>query len=255
MPRAPRPLVPPPPALPARYHAAWSAIVARLAADRRVLGATISGSVLRGEGGPTSDLDVYVLVRGRARWRVSGPLHGVYVEEFVNAPCWIERYLASGDAPGLHMLGHGTVVVDRSPVFRRLRRRARARFARGPDALSPEQRLWQRYLVWDAWLDAHDLLAAGGRTQLVCFLEQQIAALIVAHHALRRRWKPKAKRLLESVAAWDPTFARLLGAWYRADRRSPLALFRRYAALVRHVLAPQDPDIPMRWRTRPEALG
>lgn len=246
------PPTPPPASLAARYHAAWKHVVARLLADRRVLGATISGSVLRGEGGPTSDLDVYVLVRGRRRWRENGPLRGVYVERFFNAPCWIERYLETGDAPGLHMLGYGVVVVDRHAVFRRLRRRARARLARGPDALTREQRLWQRYLVWDAWLDAQDLRAEGARAPLLAFLEQQVAALVAVHHRLRRRWPPKAKRMLASVQAWDPAFARRLRAWLAADRRSTATLFRRYDALVRHVLAPQDPDRPMRWRSRPE---
>ena len=103
--------------------------MADLEADAEVLGATVSGSVLRGEGGPTSDLDVYVLIRGAERWRRTYVLEGVLIEEFRNPEAWIRRYLkALDDVPGIHMLGHGVVVLDRSPVFASLCAQARAAY-------------------------------------------------------------------------------------------------------------------------------
>jgi hypothetical protein len=245
----------PPAPLPEAYVPAWRRIVADLAADPEALGATISGSVLRGQGGPTSDLDVYVVIRGDARRRRTYLCEGVLVEEFRNPEVWIRHYLEQqDDAPGLHMLGHGTVVLDRDPVFAALCAEARRRYDEGPRALTPEQDTVEQYLVWDAWCDAKDLLAAGADVQAAGLMQWQMVRTITSHHRRKRRWLPKLKTLLETLRTWDPPLATELASFWGLGGRDARALFARYDAIVRHVLAPHDPDRPVLWASGAERL-
>lgn len=249
------PLPPAPPALPKAYVPAWRRVIADLTADPAVLGATISGSVLRGEGGPTSDLDVYVLVRGDARRRRTHLCEGVLVEEFRNPEAWIRHYFAEqDDAPAFHMLGYGTVVLDRDPAFAPLCAEARRLFDEGPRALTPEKDVVETYVVWDAWCDVKDLLAAGADVEAAGLMQWQMVRTLTAHHRRRRRWLPKLKRLLASLRAWDAPLAAELAAFWGLGGRDARARFARYDAIVRHVLAPHDPDEPVLWQSEPERL-
>jgi predicted nucleotidyltransferase len=246
---------PVPPTLPEGYAGAWRRIVADLTADPAVLGATISGSVLRGEGGPTSDLDVYVLIRGAERRRRTYVCEDVLVEEFRNPETWIRHYFQErDDAPALHMLGYGTVVLDRDPAFAPICAEARRLFTEGPLALTPEKDVVEQYVVWDAWCDVKDLLAAGADVQAVGLMHWQMVRTITAHHRRQRRWLPTLKRLLESLRAWDVPLATELGAFWGLGGRDARAAFARFDAIVRHVLAPHDPDRPVLWQSAPERL-
>lgn len=246
-----------PEALPLRYHAAWDRLVANLRGDPEILGATVSGSVLRGEGGPTSDLDAYVLVKGSARRRATYLCEGVLVEEFRNPEPWIRRYLASaeGDPPAFHMLGYGAVVVDRDPAFGELRAAARAAYDAGPRALSAEAARWQRYLVWDGWCDVKDLLSIRGDPGAALGLMQlEVWRAVDTLFALNRRWSPKRKRALAAVGDVDPAIAADLVAFWRGPWAEAASAFEPYDRIVRRVLAPHDPDVPMVWASDPQAL-
>ena len=245
---------PAPPGLPAGYHRAWDSVVAALHADSQVRGATISGSVLRGEGGPTSDLDVYVLVHGRHRWRRTYVCEGVLVEEFRNSEAWIERYLREQDHIAMHMLGHGTRVLDRDGRLGVLCGEARALHARGPAALSEQAAVARRYAVWDGWCDAKDLLATGDPAQTIGWIQSQVVRAVEARHALERHWAPKGKRLLTTLRPWDPTMAELLTRFWMTREGDVRAAFAVFDEIVRHVLAPHDPDQPLLWVSEPQAL-
>jgi hypothetical protein len=220
-----------------------------------VLGATISGSVLRGEGGPTSDLDVYVLIGGDARRRRTFVSEGVLVEEFRNPEVWIRRYFERrDDTPAFHMLGYGTVVLDRDSAFGAICTEARRLYDQGPRALTPEQDVWEQYLVWDAWCDVKDLLAAGAHLEAVGLMQWQLARTVTVHHKRKRRWLPKLKRLLESLRTWDAALAAEVEAFWGLGGRDARGLFARYDAIVRQVLAPHDPDRPVLWVTAPQRI-
>jgi hypothetical protein len=254
--RSPAPPAPAaPPTLPPAYVPAWNRIVADLRADPEALGATISGSVLRGEGGPTSDLDVYVLIRGDERRRRTYLCEHVLVEEFRNPEGWIRHYFEErDDAPALHMLGHGTVVLDRHPSFAPICEDARRLYAEGPRALTPEKDVVEQYVVWDAWCDVKDLLAAGSDVLAVGLMQWQMVRTITAHHRRQRRWLPKLKQVLGSLREWDAHLATELASFWGLGGRDARASFARYDAIVRHVLAPHDPDRPVLWQSAPERL-
>ena len=246
-------MIPPPDALPERYFSAWRRLCADLEADLAVLGATISGSVLRGLGGPTSDLDVYVLIRGVSRWRRTYVCEGVLVEEFRNPESWIRRYVERrDDAAGLHMLGHGVVVLDRDPGFQILRAEARCAYALGPRAPTQAEALYARYAIWDSWCDVKDLLARGDDDAARGLIQRETHRTIGTHHRLAARWLPKVRDTLTSLESWDPLVADELRVLWSSATGDLSHAFRAYDRLVRHTLAPHDPDAPILWTSAPE---
>ncbi len=58
-----------------------------------------AGSILRGQGGPTSDIDLYVLHHAPFRQRLPRRYHGVPFEIFVNPPQQVRRYFEDGQPP------------------------------------------------------------------------------------------------------------------------------------------------------------
>ena len=58
------------------------------------VGIFAAGSILRGQGGPTSDIDLYVIHPAPFRMRLQRRYEGVPFEIFVNPPHQVRRYFA-----------------------------------------------------------------------------------------------------------------------------------------------------------------
>jgi hypothetical protein len=145
-------------------------------------------------------------------------------------------------------------VLDRDPTFAPIRAEARRLYEEGPRALTAEKEIWERYIVWDAWCDVKDLLAAGAGVQAVGLMQWQLARALTAHHRLRRRWLPKLKRLLADLSTWDAPLAAHVEAFWTFGGGDARSLHARFDAIVRHVLAPHDPDRPVLWDSPPERI-
>src|SRR5687768_5331681 len=102
-----------PTGLDARTDAALREAVSWVAGRYESLGIFACGSLLRGEGGPTSDLDLYVIHGQPWRQRVQRRFAGVPAEIFVNSPTSARGYLAEEARGGrpltAHMLATGHV--------------------------------------------------------------------------------------------------------------------------------------------------
>ena len=173
------------------------------------VGVVAAGSLVRGEGGATSDLDLYVLHLAPFRQRVQRRFREVPTELFVNPPDAVRGYFASEHADGrpltAHMLATGFVVLDRDPVVAALRAEA-AEWLRRPAPLSPLAVEYGRYVPASSLDDARDVAESDPAT----------AALFVAkavHEALRYafrregRFAPRDKDLLSATAGRDPALA------------------------------------------------
>src|ERR1043166_5447369 len=102
-------------------------------------GIIATGTIIRGEAHPASDIDLYVLHDAPYRRRVQRFFNGVPTEIFINLPHLVRSYFRSdhlsGRRPTPHMLSSGFVVLNRDPVIQQLRAESRDWLAR-PDALS-----------------------------------------------------------------------------------------------------------------------
>src|SRR5258706_16463159 len=98
------------------------------------IGIVISGSIVRGEAGPASDLDVFVVHDQPWRLREQRRFAGVPAEMFVNPPDRIRQYFANEHRDGrpstTHMFATGERLPPVPPVIDELVREARAWLAK-----------------------------------------------------------------------------------------------------------------------------
>ncbi len=229
-------------------------VVDDVVARSDVLGIVLAGSIVRGEGGPTSDLDLYVVISSPCRQRRQLLVMGVRVEVFINPPWIIRSYFADelreGSPSTAHMLATGIPLFERGATLSELRDEARRLLADGPAALSEGELTQRRYDVIDLAEDADDV-RAGNPDALAYVLPLLVQRAISLLYARQRRWTPKPKRLPGDLERVDPDAAALLRAYLREPDLS-----RRHAlvgALVDRAIAPL-PRAFFIWDSEPEEM-
>lgn len=192
----------------AKYQAALKQSLTRLQAEYPNLRAVLlAGSLQRGEGGLTSDLDLWCLIDGDFRVRHTWEVGGVLVEVFLNPYQEILKYFTEDDVQAIHMTATGEVVYGNpaDPVLKRLQELAQARLAAGVKPLTAFERDLQRYLALDLYEDALDVAEDPLNCRWVG-AELLKQALEYYYHS-RGRWPAKSKRILQRLAADDPGLA------------------------------------------------
>jgi len=157
-----------------------------------------SGTVIRGNPQPSSDLDFVVIHDQPWRQRVQRFFSGVPAEFFVNPAYQIRNAFdvqARDARPVLaHMLSTGVILLDRTGIAVTLQAEATANLARGP-VVSPGWLELRRYGVATAFEDAVDLKQIDpdrSRTLALQALTEAIDWWFPAHG----RWRPRSKSLL-----------------------------------------------------------
>jgi hypothetical protein len=231
------------------YDRALAEVIAHARAAFRPLGIVVSGSIVRGEAGPTSDLDVFVVHGEPWRLREQRRFAGVPAELFVNPPAQVRRYFASEHAEGrpctAHMFATGEVVLPHAAIDE-LVDEARGWLAR-PLAFTPAQLAGQRYIAVDLLDDARDTIQsdpAAAHLLLASAVER-----IIAHAFLSRgRFQPRRKRAIADLADLDPVAATLVRRF--AGCAGPAALAAA-EELARRVLGA---DTFFEWSSDPDPV-
>lgn len=206
------------PALAEPYHTALREAV-RFILDRYddAVGIIAAGSILRGQGRATSDLDLYVIRTRPQRQRVQRWFNGVPAEIFVNPPHQVERYFAEERRASrpitAHMLANGAVVLALDPVVERLRAQAQAELERAPAPSDADLR-WERYVAALELEDGLDILdedPAGAAMILGGAVHK------MARYAFRQagRMVPRDKDLVSALETLDPALAEAARRFYR----------------------------------------
>ena len=193
-----------------------------------VLGIIACGTIVRGNPGRSSDLDIYVVHAVQKRQRIQRFFNGAPAEIFVNPVSAIEGYFENEHKAArpltAHMLATGFVILDRNPVVEGLRRRARELIATRPEPGEARMTML-RYMAATLLEDALDVTES----------DPDSASMILglaAHHMLQYQfWKvkqylPRDKDLLEALRALDPELAAAGRAFFRAagvEQRAALA--------------------------------
>jgi predicted nucleotidyltransferase len=204
------------PALDEPYHTALREAVTFILDRFDPLGIVTSGTILRGNPGPSSDLDLYVIHALPQRQRLQRWFNGVPAEIFVNPPGQVEHYFEEERREArpisAHILATGFVILNCDPVIDVLRERARVVLRLPPDP-TPEHLLWMRYMLATQVEDALDIAADD--------LPGAILILSLAVHGMLRyafwqanRHLPRDKDLLTALADLDPALAALGRAFY-----------------------------------------
>lgn len=225
------------------FDSAIAALEAYVRATYAPIGIVVAGSIVRGEAGPNSDFDVFVVHDQPWRLREQRRFDGVPAELFVNPPEQVRRYFATEHAGArphtAHMFATGEPVEPVHPVIRELVAEARDWLAR-PLAPTPEQLESLRYGGVDLLDDARDIVdhdPVAASLLLADAVRQIIAYAFWKQH----RFQPRRKDAVTALAAIDPAAAGLVRRWATSTGADALAAA---AALARHVL---DADTFFAW--------
>lgn len=217
------------------YDRAVDEAEAFIRASWKIHGIVVAGSIVRGEAGPTSDLDVFVVHAEPWRVRVQKRFAGVPAELFVNPPDRIRGYFASEHAaarPGTaHMLATGVVLPDGDEIVAELVREAREWLAR-PIDFAPAELDSKRYAAVDMLDNARDMIdtdPAVAQLLLADAVQQTIAYAFWK----RAMFQPRRKDLLRALHDVDPVAVGHVRAFAAARGGQALEIA---IALANHVL-------------------
>ena len=197
------------PALTAPFDRALHDAVADVLAQYDPVGIIAAGSVIRGVGGPSSDIDLYVIHWAPFRQRLQRRYAGVPCEIFVNPPAMVRRYFEEEHDHGrpitAHMLATGSVVLDRDPVVQTLRNEAANWLAVLP-APGEDRLRWLRYLLVDQADNVRDV-AAADPTLARLLIGEMLPQLATYMFLAAGRHVPRHKEILAGLARLDAAAA------------------------------------------------
>lgn len=192
-----------------RYREALDAVLNELKELPWVSGVLFFGSVQRGEAGPGSDLDVYVVTAGDQYWRATRYYRGVETELFFNPePKMRERIESRRDVAAIHGFATGDVLMDRTGIMAELTARAREIWEAGPPAPTDDDILTWRYRLTSLRHDLEDVSADPVALRYMAGVLAQSSCQ--AFCAIRRIWGAKPKNMTAFVGEQDPQIGRLV---------------------------------------------
>lgn len=207
------------PDLPAPYaEALRQAVAFVLAHCPDVRGIVVSGTILRGNPGLSSDLDIYVIRRELQRQRVQKFFNGVPAEIFINPEAKVPDYFADEARNGrpitAHMLVTGFTILDRDGVIASLQDRAR-HILQTPPTPSAQTLTFARYMAATRYEDATDISRDRPETARM-ILSLAVHQMISYHFLAAHRFVPRDKDLLDALEHWDAPLADLARCFYGA---------------------------------------
>jgi hypothetical protein len=200
----------------ASYHAAAERFIAQQQADEDIIGIILTGSLVRGSLDKHSDIDIMMILRPECDFRERGNtwIDGIEIEYFKNSPQQIRRYLQmERNSPHTaHMLTHGRVVYQSSPVIDELITEAKSIWNTPPPPLRPPQIEIAKYSFDDRLKDLQD-----------CYEKQDMmAASMLRFHMVdfsvnifckyHQVFRAKIKGLHAQLAEIDPAFAKIVSS-------------------------------------------
>lgn len=238
------------PELPDKYDSALRAAVKFILDHYNVSGIIASGTIIRGNPDPTSDLDIYVIHQEPFRQRVQRFFNQIPTEIFINPPSAVEGYFdeeqSSRRPVTAHMLATGFVVLDLDPVIHELREKAGSLLGQPPPA--PEDLTIHKYFPALLLEDAVDV-ADKDQAAAQMILNQAVQGMLNFCFIQAGRFIPRQKNLLDVLEELDKGTAKLARSFYGA---SSIRMKVELAGLI------ADRTIEERgffaWETSPETI-
>ena len=214
--------------LPEPFATALDEAIAYLNERYQPIAIVASGTIVRGTGHATSDLDIVAIHEPPWRQRTQRFFNGVPADMFVNPVFQIRRQMKKDAEAGrpvmAHMLATGVVIHDPTGVAATLQAEARDNLAAGP-AVSNESLIIRRYGIATNFEDAFDLREFDSDRARTLLVESLVEA-VKWHFLNQGRWLPRSKALLTDLDALDPGLGRAIrdALWEPAlDRQIELA--------------------------------
>jgi hypothetical protein len=211
------------PPLQPRYDAALRDAVAFVMTETSPLGVIATGTIIRGEAHPSSDLDVYVVHEPSTRRRIQRFFGDVPAEIFINPPHKVRAYFAEEHRDGrrisAHMVGTGFVVFDPTGIMAQLQAEAREWLAR-PDVFHPDDAERSRYAAASHLEDGADITPSDPAAAAL-ILGRAVIQMLEFWVRSHGRPLPRSKALLREVALHEAELGQLVDTYVAAT--SPIA--------------------------------
>jgi predicted nucleotidyltransferase len=218
------------------YADALHQAVAFVLAETDPIGIVATGTVIRGEAHPASDIDLYVLHDAPYRRRVQRFFAGVPTEIFINPPHAVRSYFRDEHRTGrritAHMLATGFVILDRSAVVEELRSESRDWLAR-PHEWSFDDTQRARYAAATHLEDGADTTPTDGAVAAL-LLAQAVTEMLEYWLHAQGRPLPRAKALVSAITALDPRLGAMTTRF--ASARSPAERLEAAQQIADYVL-------------------
>ena len=169
----------------------------------------LSGSLLRGEGTPYSDLDLVVIFEQLPHaWRESFNFQGYPVEAFVHDPETFNYFINEFGSPsGLsamaRMVAEGVEVPGPTEISRSVKRIAAELIVEGPPKLSDEDERKLRYTITNL---IDDIRQPRSREELVASGAELYGALANYYFRANGQWSAVNKSIPRKLGKTDPEF-------------------------------------------------
>jgi predicted nucleotidyltransferase len=216
------------------FDRAIAALEVYVRATYAPIGIVVAGSIVRGEAGPSSDLDVFVIHDHPWRLREQRRFAGVPAELFVNPAAQVRRYFANEHRDGrpctAHMFATGEPIEPVAPVIAELVAEARDWLTR-PLEITAEQDAQRRYAGVDVLDDARDIIAIDPVAASL-LLADAVRAIIGYAFWKQRKFQPRRKDAVAALAALDPEAAALVRRWASTSGPDALAVVETLARRV-----------------------
>jgi hypothetical protein len=205
------------PDLPQKYDIALKRAVEYIIKNFTILGIIASGTIIRGNPDPASDLDIYVIQRKPFRQRLQKKFNSVPAEIFINPPAKVEEYISKEQAARkpitAHMLSTGFVILKLDPIIDQLRAKAAEMLANPPEA--PADLTPLRYMSALLFEDAMDKLHTDPETSEM-IIDQALVEMLKFCFIKSGRFIPRQKSLLDELENLAPPIASLARKFYRS---------------------------------------
>lgn len=195
----------------------------------------VMGSFLRGQGTPTSDLDIVIITdRDDAPFRASYLAHGWPIEAFVHTrESW--RWYFASDAQSVRiplpsMCAEGVIIRDHDGLADEIKREARTLIARGPKPLSLDEIEDLRYALTDAlddFIGVPSLEEGIFAAVQVAERSVQLRLRLAGHWIGAGKWIPRTLRQVDPAKADELRDA--LERYCRHGDKRPLIRFAEQA--------------------------
>lgn len=190
--------------------------------------AFVAGSIMRGTGTPSSDIDLVVLHSAPPHaHRGSEVFEGVPFEAFVHDEGTLRWFLDADVKAGrpvlIRMVMEGVPIGPRPQRADALRREAEALFVKGPPRLDQEALDRMRYVISSMLIDLADERPDFERVAIGAALYQALGDFILRSNG---QWTGAGKWLPRQVTAFDPAlggvFVAAFDALFREGEARPL---------------------------------
>ena len=158
------------------------------------------------------------------------------------------------DYQDMHMVGYGFLVFSKSQNFEGIKNLAKSLFEKGPAKISDEQLEYEKYLLWDKYIDILDIRIKNPNLAklLTNILLWDALRLLYIDKCI---WFPKRKKLFESLAKIDEDTYMLVCQFLNLDNNNDVEyLLEKISKIVENIIYPNKLSDPFIWQSEKKVL-